>query len=529
MRLSRRRMLELSLGATQVGLLGSLLGKKARAQTGARPTKLLCLWLNGGCHFETFFAPFSTAGINKFIPTPSGGLIPWGYNAAQVQRFDGMSHDVDAPGPRRPLAGPIYFDRANPAATTGAVPGSDGAQQFRPYGYAWADPNHRLYDQTCVLIGADQNTASHQSGIVASMCGVAGASFRAPAVQAVVAAAMAERFPGRPIPSATLGGITPAALGLPSLSQATRMTNEAAVLPTLSTRRDSAWLGLRNRSDVPSIDVRGVASAGTVPLTPMDAHVLDATRRLMGASSIGTDALLESFYETTKGASKAIARDVLTTLEGVRGFEHLQNDPLYGDDWTACIGYADVCGPGNRSVDYEFALRLLKSDLVTSVTLPVTSISNFSFDTHIAGGVQIHTNHLRIAMEAVGRLLLEMQLTPSSDGGGRTLLDETLVYIYSDFGRTFPKQGSDHHPATCAILAGGGIVGNQMIGGYDEAMNGSPMGAPVNILEEDGSAGIRAPRSQDVVATVLSAFGLEMGTDFFIPGGYGVFDGVVRT
>jgi hypothetical protein len=140
----------------------------------------------------------------------------------------------------------------------------------------------------------------------------------------------------------------------------------------------------------------------------------------------------------------------------------------------------------------------------------------------------MHTNHLRIALEMVGRLCLEMSLTPSREDPSRTLLDETLVYVYSDFGRTFPKQGSDHHPATCAMLVGGGIQGNQMLGGYDETMNGSPMGAPVTLVEESGQRVTRAPRSQDIVATAIRAFGLEPGKDFFIPGGYGVYDGVVR-
>jgi hypothetical protein len=68
-----------------------------------------------------------------------------------------------------------------------------------------------------------------------------------------------------------------------------------------------------------------------------------------------------------------------------------------------------------------------------------------------------------------------------------------------------------------------------MLGGYDETMDGSPMGLPVALVEESGETGMRAPRSQDIAATVMRAFGLEPGKDFFIPGGYGVFDGVVRS
>lgn len=237
--------------------------------------------------------------------------------------------------------------------------------------------------------------------------------------------------------------------------------------------------------------------------------------------------MLESLYDTYKDASRTIARDVLNILEATPGFTHLQMDPAYPATWTACIGYADQCGRGESTGPYEFALQLLKSDLVTSVTVRATSIANFSFDTHTANGPQIHTNHLRITMESIGRLLAEMALTPSRSNAQRTVLDETLVYVFSDFGRTFPKTGSDHHPATCALLAGGNILGNQMVGAYDEQMDGSPMGTPVPLVEESGERVTRSPRSQDIAATVLHGFGLESGRDFFIPGGYGVFDGIV--
>jgi hypothetical protein len=49
----------------------------------------------------------------------------------------------------------------------------------------------------------------------------------------------------------------------------------------------------------------------------------------------------------------------------------------------------------------------------------------------------------------------------------------------------------------------------------------------VPLIEESGTRVTRAPRSQDIAATVISAFGLESGRDYFLPGGYGVFDGVL--
>lgn len=528
MKITRRRLFELGLGATQVALLSryGLSGAWAR-EPGSYPTKMLGIWLDGGCHWETFFAPFSRQGIEKFMPAPTGGNRPWGYTPGQVENFDRTQPDLEDPNPVRKIRGPIYWNWDDPGDTSTRIASSMDQQIHRPYGYAWADPMYKLYEKAAVLVGADQGTASHASGVVASMCGVAGSNFRAPSVQAVVANAMASRFPDRPIPNVNLSGYTTESLGLPALARPTRLTRLSAIEPTLSERRDIAWEGLRGRKDIPDLGFDGADLGGIVPANPVDEALLASMRRMRQKSSRGTDTMLERLYETYKKASSAIARDVLTIIERTPAWEHLTQNPLYPEDWTACIGYADSCGPGSSMAPYDFALQLLKSDLVTSINLRATSFSNAAFDTHSADGPQIHTNHLRIALEGAARMCLEMSLTPSPSQPGKTLLDETLVYIYSDFGRTFPKRGSDHHPATCAILVGGGITGNQMIGGYDESMNGSPLGSAVELTEETGDVVTRMPRSQDIAATVLHAFGLEGGKDFFIPGGFGHFNGVV--
>ncbi len=525
-RITRRRMLQWALGASQVGLLHrfGLTGRSRAALPEGGPTKFLGIHMNGGCHWETFFCPLSVGGINTFIPAPTGNLHPLGYAPGQVQNFDQTPADLDAPGPVRPVRGPIYWNWADPNAKSGNNPLSGDTQAYRPYGYIWANPAFNLFDKTCVLIGADQNTASHASGIVASMCGVAGSNFRAPSVHAVIANALAAHF-DRPLPNVYLDGFEPKSLDLPAIAAPARVSTLEAVEPTLSDARDDAWSGLRARTELPNLALDGTALGGTVPATPIDAAVMEAFRGSAGYSTAASDAYLESIYETTKGASRTIARDLLSVLQSTQGFEHLYANPLYASNDVACIGYADTCGQLRTSGPWDFALQLLKSDLVTSVNVRAKSISNFSFDTHTADGPRIHTGHLRIALEMVGRMLVEMDLTPSGVPG-RSLLDDTLVYIYSEFGRTFPKQGSDHHPATAAILVGGGIHGNQMIGGYDETMTGSPMGVPVPIIEETGDSAFRRPRSQDVAATVLRGFGLEANTDFFIPGGYGWFEGV---
>ncbi|MCA9617917.1 MAG: DUF1501 domain-containing protein [Myxococcales bacterium] len=529
MRPTRRQMILGALGAAAIPMLRPGSSRPARA-AGTPPTKLLAIWLDGGVNWEHIFTPLSSAGIAQHILPPEGGNHPFGYSAEMVKNFDGSDPDLDAP--TRKLRGPIGWNPADPADTSGSNALSGGSQIYRPWGYSWANPAYAIYDRACLLVGADQGTASHASGIVASMCGVAGSTFRAPSVQAVVAHHLASQFPDRPIPNAVLGGTRPSAAGLPALANPYSLTSLALVESTISDRRDGAWNGLRTRLDTEVTDFDGELLEETWPLTTTDRGLIPALRSLGGTSTSGTDQLLRQAYDTYGGLSRTIASDVLGKLEGTVGFEHITQDPLYSDPAfsTACIGYADTCGPLGSCGPYDFALRLLKSDLVTSLTLRATSIANFSFDVHFSGGARAQTSHLRIALEAIGQLLIEMSLTPASSGAG-SLLDETLVYIYSDFGRTFarsPEDGTDHHPATCALLVGGNVVGNQMLGGYDESMSGSPLGAPVAIVEESGETTTRPPTSQDIAATVIRSFGLVPGDDFFIPGGYGEYAGALE-
>lgn len=537
MKLSRRNVLLASLGLTQVALLDRMNLRSALAGPSPQggPTKLVTIWLAGGCGWEHLFTPMSGAGIDKFIVAPDGGNHPFGYDRSMVRNFDGTMADLGGTSPTRKLRGPVFWDDANPGDTTGANPLSGGTQVYRPWGYSWVDPKFKLYDRACLLVGANQGTAAHESGQVASFCGVAGTNFRSPAIAAYVASYMSAFFPDRPIPNAHVGpGPSPIALTLPSTFSPYALDSMTMLESTISDRRDSAWKGLRARTQVPAVNFDGTPGTGTMPLTALDEAVLKAIRAKRGHSTSGTDALYQSLYDTNVTVSKTIARDVLSVLAATKGFEIMPKDPLYGTGplSTACIGSADTCGDVRSMAPYDFVLQLLKSDLVTSVSMRATSIVNTSFDMHSSGGARSQTSHLRIALEGIGQFLNEMALTKAPSGKG-SLLDETLVYVCSDFGRTFARSGGsglDHHPATCAILVGGNVRGNQMLGGYDETapVGTSPLGVAVPIVEETGSKSTRTPNSQDVAATVLRAFGMQPGKDFFIPGGYGVFDGALQ-
>ena len=130
----------------------------------------------------------------------------------------------------------------------------------------------------------------------------------------------------------------------------------------------------------------------------------------------------------------------------------------------------------------------------------------------------------------IARFLGEMKMTTVN---GKSLLDDTLVVIFSEFSRTWAHgsgqdfyYNDDHWPYTSVTFAGGGVAGGRTIGGYDvENFSLGPRGLPVGVREEGGEQTTRPPRSADIVATVCSIMGLELN-DFFIPGGYGEILGV---
>ncbi len=114
-----------------------------------------------------------------------------------------------------------------------------------------------------------------------------------------------------------------------------------------------------------------------------------------------------------------------------------------------------------------------------------------------------------------------------------SLLDETLVVVFSEFSRNWPSKessgSSDHWPFQSIVFAGGNVRPNQMIGGYDfgEGMRRrSPIGRSVPLVNEDGDANTGVPTSADAIATALYAMGIH---DFFIPGGFHEITGVRRS
>jgi hypothetical protein len=528
-KLSRRRLLQAGLGASQLALLGALGMEPRRARAGGggtdHPTRLLTIYVGGGWMPELFFTPLSNQQIQQAIPEPRLFLgEPCFFTGSDVANLDGSGDEPDADDPSlQRLRAPILWDEAAILAT-GRDPQNGSTS---PIGYAWK--HDELYRRACMVHGIDAGTADHGSGLVSMMCGVAGPKYRSPAVQAFVAAAAAERFPERPLQSVAIGqGPLPRQVTLGPEATPTQIASAASLEATLSERSDEAWAGLRDRAPHDELAFDSARLGTMLDTNTVDEYVLARTRKLYGSVNAGTNAFYEEFYDTYATVSRQLALDLVTTLEATPGWSSFVpswavpdgGPPPYGVKFGLANG-ADTGSGWNEQ--FDLALKLFKADLASAVSIEMLGVESFHFDTHDAdGGPSIQFLQNRSVLEIVGRLLHEMQATDI--GNGRTLLDDTLVYVFSEFSRTWPGTACDHWPYTSVLLAGGGVAGNRQIGGFDtEIESPSPIGLSIPLLSEGGDAIDRPPRSADVMWTILALMGIE---DAFIPGGVAEIVGV---
>lgn len=120
----------------------------------------------------------------------------------------------------------------------------------------------------------------------------------------------------------------------------------------------------------------------------------------------------------------------------------------------------------------------------------------------------VEDNHYKLIGEAdpaIASLIEDLVVTPSKTNPEKTLLDETLVVIMGEFGRT-PGDlnhmgGRDHHKYVFpALFAGAGVKGGLVIGESDK--DGDRCVDPGWDRKEQ-------PRIENVVATMYSALGID--------------------
>ena len=89
---------------------------------------------------------------------------------------------------------------------------------------------------------------------------------------------------------------------------------------------------------------------------------------------------------------------------------------------------------------------------------------------------------------------------------GKSLLDETLIVVLGEFGRTVgtisAQGGRDHFLRMSVVFAGGGVQGGKAIGATDSA----------GVATQYGWSADRDVRPEDVTSTIYSALGIDYTT-----------------
>lgn len=522
MKLSRRTMLKAAFGATQLGLLERFgyIGTAHADSPVDGPTRLLTLYMQGGTRPQYFWWPLAPAMTAQYLP----GLGYYGHVASTGP--EGIIQPAGAGDGAYPaLQVTRTWDPANPASMNG----------HSPFGYGWEQ--FGLWNQTAVLHGIDQGTNAHQSAYVAAMSGAAGSDYRAPTFPCVIANHMLSTPAGkdRPLPCVALSAEgMPQSRGLPGRAGAVLVPNIASMRGLFSANGKQNWwwsgLDARTARDVVSFAGQPLGSIG---LTDLEAHSLAMAKTFKGRSTTGTDAYLEQLHDNYAAVSRTYATDITSALEAITPVEHLPAMPyLANAAGGGVFGYKLVENYYNTSLTEPIGmvLRLLKSNLATSIHLKLPVVG---FDTHSGQpGHNYGAVHQRATFDVISRLLGEMKNTPDTSKPGRSLLDDTLVMIFSEFGRSWASGTSqgwsypdDHHPFTSVTYVGGGVAGNRMIGSFQMPQ---ARGVDVDIIEEDGQSSRRVPRASEVATTACRIFGMPF-SKCFIPGGYGEVVGMRRT
>ncbi|MBV9493434.1 MAG: DUF1501 domain-containing protein [Acidobacteria bacterium] len=134
------------------------------------------------------------------------------------------------------------------------------------------------------------------------------------------------------------------------------------------------------------------------------------------------------------------------------------------------------------------------------------TLSGWDLHANIYTGPVSMFTQMQIFDPAFGALLTDLSAMPGSEPG-KTQLDETLVVVLGEFGRTVgplnSSKGRDHYLRMSVAMAGGGVRGGRAIGQTDEKGAG---------VVEYGWSANRDVRPEDVTATIYSALGIDYTT-----------------
>jgi Protein of unknown function (DUF1501) len=215
----------------------------------------------------------------------------------------------------------------------------------------------------------------------------------------------------------------------------------------------------------------------------------DLLKKLDGARATGSLAKpsmdMNDFYDQSLALMKAPG---INTLFSFTDEEHTRyGETPFGDSLVVARNLVGA-GKGTRFVQATLAGWDHHSDI---------------YDRAAAQSIYAQSKELD---DALGALLTDLSTMPGK-AAGKSLLDETLIVIASEFGRTTGvlnnQGGRDHYLRMSYVFAGGGVQGGRIIGKTD---------ADGDMVTDYGWSAKRDVRPEDVTCTLYSALGIDFTT-----------------
>ena len=152
-------------------------------------------------------------------------------------------------------------------------------------------------------------------------------------------------------------------------------------------------------------------------------------------------------------------------------------------------------------VQIDIAVRALSEGLSQSVHLETP----FGWDTHVFNEAQ---GPLQEDLFDALTSLVDKLADADGEEPGNKLIDETLIVVVSEMGRT-PKlnadAGKDHWPVTSALLIGGGTAGGRTLGATDDKLQSAPIDFETGAASSDG----KVLQVGNFAAGILTAVGVD--------------------
>jgi len=205
--------------------------------------------------------------------------------------------------------------------------------------------------------------------------------------------------------------------------------------------------------------------------------------------------------------ARAVNPDSGSAIVGYQAFYEQANGLMYRDDVTAALelssGDRARYGAGGQQTAFGDSCLLASQLLRQNFGVRFVNIGFGGWDDHTFL-YQNYANRLPILDAGLAALLDDLAAAPGAIPG-QTLLDETLVLVMGEFGRTpgepNSRGGRDHWMfAYAALMAGGGVQGGRAIGATDA------LGQRVS---DPGWSPGRPVTHEDLLMTVYSALGVN--------------------